>query len=275
MLADAGLTRIEAGSFVSPRSMPQMATTADVLMRLHPRQGVRLSVLVPNSRGLKAALAGGVREISVFASASETFSQRNINCSIADSLERYGRLIEEAKLRGLETRGYVSCALGCPFEGRVEFAQVAMIARELSGHGCYEISLADTIGVGTALQARRMVETVARDVPMERLAIHFHDTYGQALANIFACLQAGVLVVDSSVGGLGGCPHAPGATGNVATEDVIYMLNGLGVESGVDIEALLDAGAFILGQLGRDASSAVAKAFAAKRDGGKCKAIND
>jgi hydroxymethylglutaryl-CoA lyase len=265
MLADAGLTRIEAGSFVSPRSAPQMATTDEVLARLRPRPGVRVSALVPNLRGLEAAIAAGVKQISVFAAASETFSQENINCSIATSLERYARVLEQAKLHGLEARGYVSCVLGCPYEGRIELAKAAMVARELHKLGCIEISLADTIGVGTPLQARRMIELIEKDIPLERLAIHFHDTYGQALANIFACLEAGVSVVDSSVGGLGGCPYAPGATGNIATEDVVYMLSGMGVETGVDMQALIRAGAFISGQLGRATDSRVARAFAAKR----------
>jgi hydroxymethylglutaryl-CoA lyase len=265
MLAEAGLPRIEAGSFVSPRSAPQMATTGDVLARLRPHQGLRLSVLVPNLRGLEAALAAGVKNIAVFAAASETFSQTNINCSIAASLERYARVLEEAKQHGLEVRGYVSCALGCPYEGRIELGKVATVARELHGLGCIEISLADTIGVGTPLQARRMIELIEKDIPLERLAIHFHDTYGQALANIFACLEAGVSVVDSSVGGLGGCPYAPGATGNIATEDVVYMLNGMGVETGVDMQALIRAGAFISRQLGRATDSRVVQAIAAKR----------
>lgn len=265
MLADAGLARIEAGSFVSPRSAPQMATTGEVLARLGPRPALRLSVLVPNLRGLEAAFAAGVEQIAVFAAASETFAQKNINCSIAESLERYARVVEQAKRHGLEARGYVSCALGCPYEGRIELAKVAMVARELHRLGCIEISLADTIGVGTPLQARRMIELIERDIPLERLAIHFHDTYGQALANIFACLEAGVSVVDSSIGGLGGCPYAPGATGNIATEDVVYMLNGMGVETGVDLQALIRAGDFISGQLGRATDSRAARALAAKR----------
>jgi len=266
LLADAGLTSIEAGSFVSAKSAPQMALTADVLARLRPRPGVRLSVLVPNLRGFDAALAAGAREIAVFAAASETFSQHNIDCSIAKSIERFARVVEQATRHGVAARGYVSCVLGCPYEGEIETQRVATIARALSDIGCYEISLGDTIGVGTPLRARELIEIVAREVPLERLAIHFHDTYGQALANIFACLEAGVSVVDSSVAGLGGCPHATGATGNVATEDVIYMLDGMGIETGVDLDALLEAGAFISQCLGRAPASRVARAFAAKRE---------
>ena len=266
LLADAGLTSIEAGSFVSAKSAPQMALTADVLARLRPRPGVRLSVLVPNLRGFEAALKAGAREIAVFAAASETFSQHNIDCSIAKSIERFARVVEQATRHGVAARGYVSCVLGCPYEGEIETQRVAAIARALSDIGCYEISLGDTIGVGTPLRARELIEIVAREVPLERLAIHFHDTYGQALANIFACLEAGVSVVDSSVAGLGGCPHATGATGNVATEDVIYMLDGMGIETGVDLDALLEAGAFISQCLGRAPASRVARAFAAKRE---------
>ena len=266
LLVDAGLTSIEAGSFVSAKAAPQMASTADVLARLRPRPGVRLSVLVPNLRGFEAALKAGAREIAVFAAASETFSQHNIDCSIAKSIERFARVVEQATRHGVAARGYVSCVLGCPYEGEIETQRVATIARALSDIGCYEISLGDTIGVGTPLRARELIEIVAREVPLERLAIHFHDTYGQALANIFACLEAGVSVVDSSVAGLGGCPHATGATGNVATEDVIYMLDGMGIETGVDLDALLEAGAFISQCLGRAPASRVARAFAAKRE---------
>lgn len=265
LLADAGLTSIEAGSFVSAKSVPQMARTEEVLARLRSRANVRLSVLVPNLRGLEAALAAGAREIAVFAAASETVSQKNINCSIAESLDRFALVVAEALRRGVASRGYVSCALGCPYEGAIDPKRVTAVARALHEMGCYEVSLGDTIGVGTPLRARRLLEATARDVPLERLAVHFHDTYGQALANIFACLEAGVAVVDSSVAGLGGCPYAPGATGNVATEDLVYMLDGLGVETGVDLDALLQAGAYISKQLDRPATSRVARAAAAKR----------
>ena len=229
------------------------------------RPDLRLSALVPNSRGLIAALSAGVNEIAVFAAASETFSQRNINCSIAKSLERFAAVAAEARRHGIVVRGYVSCALGCPYEGDVAPRNVATLARRLREIGCGEVSLGDTIGVGTPLRARRLVECVAEEIGLARIAVHFHDTYGQALANIFACLEAGVSIVDASVAGLGGCPHAPGATGNVATEDVVYMLDGMGVETGVKLGALLKAGEFVARQLGRRPSSSVARAFAAKR----------
>ncbi len=264
LLARAGLTRIEAGSFVSPRASPQMATTAQTLAALGDLPA-RLSVLVPNMQGLAAALAAGVREIAVFAAASETFSMRNINCSIAQSLERYSQVIADATRQGVTTRGYVSCALGCPYEGAVDIARVAHVARQLFDLGCAEISLGDTIGVGAPCEARALVERVARDIPLERIAMHFHDTYGQALANIFACLEAGVGIVDSAIAGLGGCPFAPGATGNVATEDVVYMLHRCGVETGVDLDALLDAGAFVSSRLNRPTASRAARALMAKR----------
>lgn len=262
-LADAGLVHIEAGSFVSPTAVPQMAGTAEVLGLAAQSSQLRLSVLVPNMHGLEAALKAGAREIVVFASASETFSQRNIHCSIRESVERYARVVDEATRNGVVARGYVSCALGCPYEGDIERDSVLSVARTLFDFGCTEISLADTIGVGTPLRARRLVEHVARDLPLERIAVHFHDTYGQALANIFACLEAGVSIVDSSVAGLGGCPNAPGASGNVATEDVVYMLNGMGIETGVDLGRLLDAGDFICRALRRETASRVAKAFSA------------
>ena len=265
MLARAGLISIEAGSFVSPKAAPQMASTGEVLEKLRGRADLRLSVLVANPRGLEAAFKAEAREIAVFAAASETFSRHNINCSIAESLARFKLMVEEAARQGIWARGYVSCALGCPYEGAVAPAQAAAVARELRAIGCAEVSLGDTIGVGTPLEARRLAETVAREIGLERVAVHFHDTYGQALANIFACLEAGVAVVDSSVAGLGGCPYAPGASGNVATEDVIYMLNGLGVETGVELSALLQAGAYISGLLNRGPASAVARAFTTKR----------
>lgn len=266
LLADSGLAKIEVGSFVSPKSAPQMASTGEVLARLFPRADVRYSVLVPNMRGLEAAVAAGVQEIAVFAAASETFSQKNINCSIADSIERYAHVIEEATRHGVAVRGYVSCVLGCPYEGPVDIQSVSKVARALHEMGCFEISLGDTIGVGTPLRARRLIESIARNVPLEKLAIHFHDTYGQALANIFACLEAGVSIVDSSVAGLGGCPYAPGATGNVATEDVVYMLDGMEIESGVDLSALIEASSFISRQLGRTVASRVARAFVARKE---------
>jgi hydroxymethylglutaryl-CoA lyase len=263
LLAQAGLDRIEIGSFVSQQVVPQMAATGELFSRLHLSPRLRLSALVPNTRGLQAALAAGVKEIAVFAAASETFSQRNINCSVRESLDRYAEVVAMARTCGIFARGYVSCALGCPYEGDVSPQKVAAIARELFGMGCGEISLGDTIGVGTPLKARGLVELVAREIGIENLALHFHDTYGQALANIFACLEVGAAVVDGSVAGLGGCPYAPGATGNVATEDVVYMLEGLGVETGIGLQALLKASTFISRELGWAPASSVARAKAA------------
>ena len=259
-LADAGLTSIEAGSFVSPKWVPQMATTADVLAHLHRKPGVSYPVLVPNLQGLRAAKACGAEEIAVFAAASETFSRRNINCSIGESLERLAAVAEAALAAGMRVRGYVSCVLGCPYEGEVSLRVVADVTHALTAMGCYEVSLGDTIGVGTPAKARHMVEHVACNVPVERLALHFHDTYGQALANILSCLATGLSVVDSAVAGLGGCPYAPGATGNVATEDVVYMLDGMGIETGVDLGRLCAAGSVISAELGRPSGSQVARA---------------
>ncbi len=264
-LSDAGLTSIEAGSFVSPKWVPQMADTAEVLAKLTLRPSVSYPVLVPNLQGLDRALACGVREIAVFGAASESFSQRNINCSIAESLGRFAPVAEKALAAGLRVRGYVSCVLGCPYEGEIAPGAVARVAASLLAMGCYEISLGDTIGTGTPLEARQLIERVAADVPLERIALHFHDTYGQALANIFACLDLGVSVIDSAVAGLGGCPYAAGATGNVATEDVVYMLNGMGVETGVDLTALAEAGRTISHHLNRAPASKVARALAARR----------
>ena len=264
-LADAGLTSIEAGSFVSPKWVPQMADTAEVLAKLTPRPDVSYPVLVPNLQGLDLALACGVREIAVFGAASESFSRRNINCSIAESLDRFAPVAEKALAAGLEVRGYVSCVLGCPYEGEIAPDAVARVAASLLAMGCYEISLGDTIGTGTPLKARQLIERVASDVPLERIALHFHDTCGQALANIFACLELGVSVVDSAVAGLGGCPYAAGATGNVATEDVVYMLNGMGIETGIGLTALAEAGRTISHHLNREPASRVARALTARR----------
>jgi hydroxymethylglutaryl-CoA lyase len=259
-LADAGLTKIEAGSFVSPKWVPQMADTAEVLARLRLRPDVGYPVLVPNLQGLDRALACGVREVAVFGAASESFSRRNINCSIEESLGRFAPVVEKARSAGIQVRGYVSCVLGCPYEGEISADAVARVAARLLAMGCYEISLGDTIGTGTPLKARRLVERVASEVPLERIALHFHDTYGQALANILACLELGVSVVDSAVAGLGGCPYARGATGNVATEDVVYMLDGMGIGTGLDLARLCAAGRMISSALGRPTSSRVAKA---------------
>lgn len=260
MLADAGLTTIEATAFVSPKWVPQMADHEQLMRRLPRRDGVVYPVLVPNLRGFEAALAAGSTEVAVFAAASETFSQRNINCSIAESLERFKPVFDAAHAANVRVRGYVSCVLGCPYEGDIDTARVADVAGKMFEAGCYEISLGDTIGVGTPKRAQQMIARVSDRVPVENLAGHFHDTYGQALANIYACLEAGVRVFDSSVSGLGGCPYAPGAAGNIATEDLLYMLNGIGIDTGVDIDRLIAAGAFITGLLGRETQSRVAKA---------------
>ncbi len=263
-LADCGLPVIEAASFVSPKRVPQMADAARVMAGIARRPGVRYPVLTPNMRGFEAALAAGAEEIAVFGAASETFSRRNINCGIDESLARFAPVCEAARARGLRVRGYVSCVLGCPYEGAVAPEAVARVARALLDLGCDEISLGDTIGVGTPGRARAMVEAVAALVPIERLAAHFHDTYGQALANILAVLEIGVSVIDSAVAGLGGCPYAPGATGNVASEDVLYMLDGLGIETGVDLDALARAGWFICDALGRPPASRVSRALCAR-----------
>lgn len=263
-LAEAGCRVIEAGAFVSPKWVPQMADTAEVLAALRRRPGVRYPVLVPNLKGLERALVAGCAEIAVFGAASETFTQRNINCSIAESLERFAPVCEAALAAGLRVRGYVSCVLGCPYEGAVPAVRVAEVAAALHALGCAEVSLGDTIGVGTPLKARAMVEAVAARVPLERLAVHFHDTYGQALANILACLELGVATVDAAVAGLGGCPYARGASGNVATEDVVYMLDGLGIATGIDLRALAAAGAYICAELGRPPASKVALALAGR-----------
>lgn len=264
-LADAGLRSIEAGSFVSPRHVPQMADTEAVLTRLPPRAGVRYPVLVPNMRGLERALEAGVREIAVFAAASDAFSERNIGCTVSESLDRYAPVVARARDAGMDVRGYVSCVLGCPYEGVIDPTRVASVAGALAGMGCYEISLGDTIGVGTPLQAARMLKTVARAVPMGQLALHFHDTYGQALANIVACLPLGVAVLDSAVAGLGGCPYARGATGNVATEDLVYMLNGMKIETGVDLTRLCEAGEMAARAVGRATNARVGRVRAAAR----------
>jgi hydroxymethylglutaryl-CoA lyase len=263
-LTAAGLSYIEVGSFVSPKWVPQMAGSAEVFAGIQHKPGVTYAALAPNLKGFEAALAAGVKEVAVFAAASEAFSQKNINCSIKESLERFVPVMDAAREHGIRVRGYVSCVLGCPYEGEVAPGAVARVAAHLAASGCYEISLGDTIGVGTPLRARAMVACVAREVGLERLAVHCHDTYGQALANILACLDLGVAVVDSSVAGLGGCPFAPGATGNVATEDVAYMLRGMGVETGIDLDRLLDADRLIMRHVGREPASRAARALLAR-----------
>lgn len=264
MLADAGLTTIEAGSFVSPKWVPQMADTAAVMAAVPRRSRVSYPVLVPNMKGLEGALASGATEIAVFGAASETFSQKNINCSIAESLERFAPVVAAAREAGLKVRGYISTVIDCPYEGAVAPSAVADIARRLLRMGCYEISLGDTIGTATPGRMQLLLDEVVKVVPVERLAVHCHDTYGQALVNIYAALEKGVAVVDSSVAGLGGCPYAKGATGNVASEDVLYMLNGLGLRTGVDLDKLAAAGRYISGVLGRPPASKAAQALAAK-----------
>jgi len=260
-LADCGLTHIESASFVSPKWVPQMGDAAEVMAGIHRKPGVRYSVLTPNLRGFESALAAGVDEVAVFGAASESFSQKNINCSIAESLERFLPVMEAAKTHNIPVRGYVSTVLGCPYEGDIAPEQVAKVAKALADMGCYEISLGDTIGTGTPLKAKRMLEAVASHVPIERLAAHFHDTYGQALANLYAVLEEGIAVIDASVAGLGGCPYANGASGNVATEDVLYMLNGLEIHTGVDLNKLVTTGKWITGQLNRQNGSKVGQAF--------------
>ena len=264
-LAAAGLSVIEAGSFVSPKWVPQMSGTDQVLAGIEKLAGVSYPVLVPNMKGFEAARRAGAMEIAVYCAASESFSRKNINCSVAESLERFAPVVEAAGQAGIKVRGYVSCVLGCPYEGEVAPAAVAQVAGRLFDMGCYEISLGDTIGVGTPGRARAMVETVAGRVPMPNLAVHFHDTYGQALANILACLDLGVAVADSSVAGLGGCPYARGASGNVASEDLVYMLDGLGVETGVDLGRLMEAGRYIMAELGRPPQSKVSRALGGSR----------
>jgi hydroxymethylglutaryl-CoA lyase len=263
-LADAGLSRIEAGSFVSPKWVPQMADTDKVLAALKPKSGLRYSVLTPNMRGFEDAVAAGAEEVAIFGAASETFSQKNINCSIAESFQRFHPIAEAARQNGIAVRGYVSCVLGCPYEGEVGPSAVARVAGQLLDIGAGEISLGDTTGVGTPAKAQAMIEAVTQEVPVEKLAAHFHDTYGQALANILSVMEMGVAIIDSSVAGLGGCPYARGAAGNVASEDVLYMLEGLGVKSGVDLSKLVAAGDFICTELGRQSQSKVALAWNGK-----------
>lgn len=264
-LADCGLTSIEATAFVSPKWVPQMADAADVMQGIERRSGVAYPVLVPNQKGLEAALAAGASEVAVFAAASEAFSQKNINCTVKESLERFRPVLAMAKEAKIKVRGYVSCVLGCPYQGEVLPTAVADVAWALLEMGCYEISLGDTIGRGTPEKTKAMIEQTARRVPLKKLAGHYHDTFGMAIANIYASLQMGVSVFDASVSGLGGCPYANGASGNVATEDVVWLLQGLGIDCGVDLDRLVDTAAWISGQLGRPPGSKVAQAILARR----------
>src|SRR5688500_3454065 len=264
-LADAGLPAVEATAFVSPKWVPQMADHAEVLERIRRKPGVSYPVLTPNLKGYEAARAAGATEVAIFGAASEAFSKKNSNCSIAESLERFRPVADAAKTSNIKVRGYVSCVLGCPYEGEVAPQRVADVAGALYEMGCYEVSLGDTIGVGTPGKTKAVLEACARRVPLDRLAGHYHDTYGQALANIYASLEAGVRTFDASVAGLGGCPYAAGASGNVATEDVVYMLHGLGIRTGIDLDQLVDTGQWICGLLGREPASKVSRAVVAKR----------
>lgn len=264
-LIGAGLDPIEVGSFVSPKAVPQMSHSDAVLRALEKYSGREFHVLVPNEKGYEASQAAGAKVVAVFASASEGFSRANINCSVAESIERFKPVITRAKADGVKVRGYVSCVLGCPFDGEVSVDAVVRVADILWRQGCYEISLGDTIGVGTAGKARRLIRAVAGVVPMPNIAMHFHDTYGQALANLYAGLEEGARVIDASAGGLGGCPYAPGATGNVATEDVVYMLEGNGIATGIDLHRLAAASAKVCAKLGKPPASRVSAALSAKR----------
>ncbi len=259
-LSRTGLRTIEATSFVSPKWVPQLADAAEVFAAIEKRPGVRYPVLVPNEQGYDRAHAAGAREVAVFSAASEMFNRKNINASIDESIERFLPVMEKARADGVAVRGYVSTVLGCPYQGEVPLRDVVRVASRMHAMGCYEISLGDTIGIGTPGKARDMLHAVAGDVPIEALAVHFHDTRGQALANVLACLEEGVAVVDSSVSGTGGCPYAKGATGNVASEDVVYMLEGMGIDTGIDLPALIETGLWLSSQLGHETASKVARA---------------
>jgi hydroxymethylglutaryl-CoA lyase len=257
----AGLQYIEAGSFVNPKWVPQMADSAEVFSGISRQANITYAALTPNLQGYERAIAVQANEVAIFASASETFSQKNINCSISESLSRFEQLMLRAQAEKIPVRGYISCVAGCPYEGKVSPTQVATIARELLDMGCYEISLGDTIGVGTALQIQQLITEVTNKIPLEKIAVHMHDTYGQALANVFAALTIGVSVIDSSIAGLGGCPYAAGASGNLATEDLIFLLHGLNIQHGVDLFALIHAGNFISHALHKPNQSKTAQAF--------------
>ncbi len=262
-LSATGLRTIEATSFVSPRWVPQLADAAEVYAGIDRRPGIAYPVLVPNEQGYERARAAGVAEVAVFTAASEAFNRANTNAGIDESIERFRPILARAAIDGVKVRGYVSTVLGCPYQGEVAVSAVVDVARRLHALGCYEISLGDTIGVGTPLKARRMLAAVAAEVPMAALAVHFHDTYGQALANIAACLEEGVRVVDSAVSGAGGCPYARGASGNVASEDVVYMLHGMGIDTGIDLPSLAATGRWLAGLLGRETGSKAGRALAA------------
>ena len=263
-LADAGLKNIESGSFVSPKWVPQMATSTDVFNGLTRNHDVTYAALTPNLKGFEAALSANADEVAIFGAASEAFSQKNINCSIAESLERFEPIMSAAKKANIPVRGYVSCVIACPYDGQIAPEQVADVAEKLFKMGCYEISLGDTIGVGTAASVQKMLQAVSARIPTDKLAVHFHDTYGQALTNIYTALQNDIAIIDTAIAGLGGCPYAKGASGNVATEDVVYLLNGLGIETGINFDKLLQAGWFISDVLGKAPISKVSTAFRAQ-----------
>ncbi|WP_448550104.1 hydroxymethylglutaryl-CoA lyase [Thalassotalea fusca] len=263
-LSSTGLNYIESGSFVSPKWVPQMASSGEVFEGIDRKAGITYAALTPNMKGFEGAIAANVSEVAIFGAASEAFSQKNINCSIDESIARFAPIMDAAKSAGVKVRGYVSCVVGCPYDGDIAPEKVAEVAEKLFAMGCYEISLGDTIGVGTVASVNKMLHAVSARVPKENLAVHFHDTYGQALTNIYSALQHGISVIDSAVAGLGGCPYAKGASGNVATEDVVYLLNGLGIHTGVDLDKLLDAGWFISDKLNRAPVSKVSNAFRAK-----------
>lgn len=263
-LVACGISHVEIGSFVSPKWVPQMADSSEVAQKIHRKQGIAYQTLTPNMKGLEAALAVGVDHIAIFGAASESFSQKNINCSIAESLERFKPVAAAAQARGIKVRGFVSCALGCPFEGAVSPGKVAEVTRALVEMGCTDVGVSDTIGVGTPRKVQDVLEACLNVVPREHIAVHFHDTYGQALANILRALDMGISIVDSAVAGLGGCPYAPGASGNVATEDVVYMLNGMGIDTGIDLDELVRTAWWISTVLGRTPTSRVAQALRRK-----------
>ena len=264
-LSAAGINYIESGSFVSPKWVPQMATSSEVFEKLNRKPGVTYAALTPNLRGFEGAITVNANEVAIFGAASESFSQKNINCSIEESLERFAPIMEAANKANIKVRGYVSCVLGCPYEGEIQPEQVAKVAEKLYQMGCYEISLGDTIGIGTPANVIKMLQAVSSRVPIDKLAVHFHDTYGQALTNIYTALQMGISVIDSAIAGLGGCPYAKGASGNVATEDVVYMLNGLGINTAINFEKLLEAGWFISKKLDKEPISKVSRAYLASK----------
>ena len=261
LLSNTGLRRIESGSFVSPKAVPQMADSTEVMTSIRRSSGILYTALTPNIKGFEAALAAGADEVAIFGSASEGFSEKNINCSISESLKRFEPVLHAASNHGIPVRGYVSCVMGCPYDGDISAAKVADVSNTLFQMGCYEISLGDTIGTGTPLKTRLLIDAVRQSVPVQHLAAHFHNTYGQALANLLAAIEEGIQVIDSSVAGLGGCPYAPGASGNVATEDVIYMLEGMGIKTNINMDELLKAATFICTQLGIESRSNVGLAL--------------